>query len=59
MQGEAQPEARRANMKVGPERSEGVEVVSVPSVRALGLVTGLGRGAAALPADARAAAAGR
>jgi Beta-ketoacyl synthase, N-terminal domain len=38
---------------------EGVEVVSVPSGRALGLVTGWGRGAAALPTDARAAAAGR
>jgi Beta-ketoacyl synthase, N-terminal domain len=35
------------------------EMVPVPSVRALGLVTGWGRGAAALPADARAAAAGR
>jgi hypothetical protein len=41
-----------------PGASE-AEVVVAPTVRAVGLLTGWGRGAAALPSDARAAAGGR
>jgi hypothetical protein len=54
--GEAQPQASRADMVKAPERSEGIPA---PRVRAIGLCSGWGRGAAALPTDARAAAAGR
>jgi Beta-ketoacyl synthase, N-terminal domain len=54
--GEAQPQASRADMVKARERSEGIPA---PRVRAIGLCSGWGRGAAAVPADARAAAAGR